>query len=52
MSTPQTALSPAEEASGPSTSATTTLVRAEPGLAVPRPDDLHPQVAAILKEAA
>src|SRR5690348_5367287 len=34
-----------------STTATTTLVRAEPGLAVAGPDDLHPQVRAILKEA-
>ena len=51
MSTPQTALPPPEDTQ-PSTSATTTLVRAEPGLAVPSPDNLHPQVRAILKEAA
>ena len=50
MSTPQTALVP--EDTQPSTSATTTLVRAEPGLAPPAPDDLHPQVRGILKEAA
>jgi len=47
---PQTALPPLEDTQ-PSTSATTTLVRAEPGLAVPEPGDLHPQVRAILKEA-
>src|SRR5487761_381427 len=51
MSTPQTALPPPEDTQ-PSTSATTTLVRVEPGLAVPSLDDLHPQVRAILKEAA
>src|SRR5579872_5125249 len=34
-----------------STTATTTLVRAEPGFAVPVPDDLHPQVRTILREA-
>ena len=50
MSTPQT-LPPADEGSAPSTTATTTLVRAEPWLAAPAPDDLHPQVRGILKEA-
>lgn len=35
----------------PSATATTTLVRAQPGLALPA-DDLHPQVRAILKEVA
>ncbi len=51
MTTPQTALTPVEE-SAPSTTATTTLVRAEPGLAAPATDDLHPQVQAIVREAA
>ncbi|HEY1890341.1 MAG TPA: EAL domain-containing protein [Steroidobacteraceae bacterium] len=51
MSTPQIAL-PQPEDTQPSASATTTLVRAEPGLAPPAPDDLHPQVRGILKEAA
>jgi diguanylate cyclase (GGDEF)-like protein/PAS domain S-box-containing protein len=50
MSTPQTVLPPVEETQ-PSTTATTTLVRAEPGLALPAPHDLHPQVSGILKEA-
>ncbi|MHB8813876.1 MAG: EAL domain-containing protein [Steroidobacteraceae bacterium] len=50
MSTPQTALPPPEETQ-PSTTGTTTLVRVEPGLAVPAPGDLHPQVRTILKEA-
>ncbi|HVS76336.1 MAG TPA: EAL domain-containing protein, partial [Steroidobacteraceae bacterium] len=45
------ALPPAEETQ-PSTSATTTLVRAEPGFAAQAADDLHPQARAILKEAA
>ncbi|HEY2035747.1 MAG TPA: EAL domain-containing protein [Steroidobacteraceae bacterium] len=49
MSTPQIALPP-EEGSAPSTTATTTLVRAEPWLAAPAPEQLHPQVRAILKE--
>ncbi|MFI4886899.1 MAG: diguanylate cyclase, partial [Steroidobacterales bacterium] len=49
MSTPQTAL-PSEDA--PSTgTATTTVIRAEPGLAVPAPPDLHPLVRSLLKEA-
>ncbi len=59
MNTPQTALTPLEmpvgmpaEESASSTTATTTLVRAEPGLAPPPTDDLHPQVRAIVKEAA
>jgi diguanylate cyclase (GGDEF)-like protein/PAS domain S-box-containing protein len=51
MSTPQTALPPAEEAQ-PSTSATTTMVRVEPGFAAAAPGDLHPQVQGILKEAS
>jgi diguanylate cyclase (GGDEF)-like protein/PAS domain S-box-containing protein len=51
MSTPQIALSQPEDTQ-PIATATTTLVRAEPGLALPAPDDLHPQVRAILKEAA
>jgi diguanylate cyclase (GGDEF)-like protein/PAS domain S-box-containing protein len=38
------------EAAQPSTTTTTTLVRAEPGLAIPA-DDLHPQVRSILREA-
>lgn len=46
---PQTALMSSEDAQ-PSASATTTLVRAEPGLESAR-DELHPQVRAILKEA-
>jgi diguanylate cyclase (GGDEF)-like protein/PAS domain S-box-containing protein len=50
MSTPQTALPP--EDAQPSSTATTTLVRAEPGLAPPAAADLHPQVRGILKEAA
>ena len=63
MNTPQTALTPVEmpveipgempaEDSAPRTTATTTLVRAEPGLAAPPTDDLHPQMRAIVKEAA
>ena len=52
MSTPRTALPPAEEGSAPSTTATTTLVRVEPWLGAPVPEDLHPQVRDILKEAA
>ncbi len=48
MSTVQTAV-PSPEETQPSTTATTTLVRALPGLATP---DLHPQVRAILREAA
>ncbi|HET9106383.1 MAG TPA: EAL domain-containing protein [Steroidobacteraceae bacterium] len=48
MSTAQTAL-PLPEDTQPSATATTTLVRAQPGLA-PRADDLHPQVRTILKE--
>ncbi|HJS92538.1 MAG TPA: EAL domain-containing protein [Steroidobacteraceae bacterium] len=52
MSTPQTALpAPQTEDSQPSSTTTTTLVRAELGLAMPAPEDLHPQVRAILKEA-
>jgi diguanylate cyclase (GGDEF)-like protein/PAS domain S-box-containing protein len=51
MSTPQTALPSAEEPQASSTT-TTTLVRAELGLAVPAPEDLHPQARAILKEAS
>ena len=53
MSTPQTALpqAPPSEDPQPSSTTTTTLVRAELGLAMPAPDDLHPQVRAILKEA-
>jgi diguanylate cyclase (GGDEF)-like protein/PAS domain S-box-containing protein len=51
MSTPQTALSQSD-ATQPIATATTTLVRAEPGLAAPAPDDLHPHVRAIIKEAA
>ncbi len=51
MSTPQTALPPADDTQ-PIATATTTLVRAEPGFALPAPDDLHPQVRAIIKEAA
>ncbi|MFZ0550158.1 MAG: hypothetical protein WAM21_05070, partial [Steroidobacteraceae bacterium] len=51
MSTPQTALSQPEDTQ-PIATATTTLVRAEPGFAPPAPDELHPQVRAILKEAA
>ncbi|MGH2928986.1 MAG: GAF domain-containing protein, partial [Solirubrobacteraceae bacterium] len=50
MSTPQSSLQPAEEGS-PSPTATTTVVRAEPGLAQQREDDLHPQARAILREA-
>jgi diguanylate cyclase (GGDEF)-like protein/PAS domain S-box-containing protein len=50
MSTPQTALPPPEETQ-PNTTGTTTLVRVEPGFAVPALGDLHPQVRAILKEA-
>jgi len=53
MSTQQTALQQAaqvEEAQASSTT-TTTLVRAELGLAMPPPEDLHPQVRGILKEA-
>ena len=58
MSTPQSALPQALQAddpaddSQPSTTATTTLVRAELGLAIPAPETLHPQVRAILKEAS
>jgi hypothetical protein len=51
MSTPQTVVSQPEDTQ-PLATATTTLVRAEPGLALPAPDDLHPQVRAIVKEAA
>jgi diguanylate cyclase (GGDEF)-like protein/PAS domain S-box-containing protein len=51
MSTLQTALPHTEEVTAPSTTATTTLVRAEPWLAAPAPEDLHPQVRGILKEA-
>jgi diguanylate cyclase (GGDEF)-like protein/PAS domain S-box-containing protein len=50
MSTVRTAL-PSPEDTQPSATATTTLVRAQPGLAPPA-DDLHPQVRAILKEVA
>ncbi|MGH8288875.1 MAG: EAL domain-containing protein [Steroidobacteraceae bacterium] len=50
MSTPETVLPQAEEPQASSTT-TTTLVRAELGLAMPPPEDLHPQVRAILKEA-
>ncbi|MBW4050541.1 MAG: EAL domain-containing protein [Proteobacteria bacterium] len=50
MSTAQTAV-PLPEDPQPSTTATTTLVRAQPGLALPV-DDLHPQVRAIMREAA
>ena len=53
MSTQQTALQQAaqvEEAQASSTT-TTTLVRAELGLAMPPPEDLHPQVRGILREA-
>ncbi len=50
MSTVQTAL-PSPEEPQPSTTATTTLVRALPGLATPN-QDLHPQVRALLREAA
>ncbi|MDE2264216.1 MAG: hypothetical protein KGL45_16960, partial [Gammaproteobacteria bacterium] len=42
---------PPPEETHTSTTATTTLVRAEPGLAVPAPNDLHPQARVILKEA-
>jgi diguanylate cyclase (GGDEF)-like protein/PAS domain S-box-containing protein len=52
MSTPQTALPPADENPSLSATATTTLVRAEPGFALPPTEDLHPQVRGILKEAA
>jgi diguanylate cyclase (GGDEF)-like protein/PAS domain S-box-containing protein len=51
MSTPQTALPPTEEGAAPGTG-TTTLVRAEPWLEAPAPDELHPQLRGILKEAA
>ena len=51
MSTPQTVPSQPEDTQ-PLATATTTLVRAEPGLALPAPDELHPQVRAIVKEAA
>src|SRR5215469_18533577 len=51
MSTPRTALPPAEEGSTSSATATTTLVRAEPWLQAPAPQDLHPQVRGILREA-
>jgi diguanylate cyclase (GGDEF)-like protein/PAS domain S-box-containing protein len=50
MSTPQSVLPQTEEPQASSTTMTT-LVRAELGLAVPDPQDLHPQVRAILKEA-
>ena len=50
MSTLQKALGPADETQ-PSTSATTTLVRVEPGFAAPAPQELHPQARGILKEA-
>ncbi|MGH8179457.1 MAG: GAF domain-containing protein, partial [Steroidobacteraceae bacterium] len=50
MSTPQTTLPPADETQ-PSTSATTTLVRVEPGFAIPAPEELHPQVRGIVREA-
>jgi diguanylate cyclase (GGDEF)-like protein/PAS domain S-box-containing protein len=49
MSTPQKHLPPPEETQ-PNTSATTTLVRVEPGFAA-APEALHPQVRGILKEA-
>ncbi|HEX5461206.1 MAG TPA: EAL domain-containing protein [Steroidobacteraceae bacterium] len=42
---------PSAEEPQPSTSATTTLVRVEPGFAAPAPEELHPQVRGILKEA-
>ena len=55
MSRPETALPQSPPApQGDETQAsstTTTLVRAELGLAMPQPNDLHPQVRAILKEA-
>jgi len=51
MTTLQKAPTPAEE-SAPSTTATTTLVRAEHGVAAPPADDLHPQARAIVREAA
>ncbi|MFI4907315.1 MAG: EAL domain-containing protein [Steroidobacterales bacterium] len=50
MPTPQTVLQPPEDASNTSTG-TTTLIRAEPGFALPGPNDLHPQVRTMLKEA-
>src|SRR6185437_17074910 len=50
MSTPQKALPPADEMQS-STSATTTLVRVEPGLAAAASEELHPQARGILKEA-
>ena len=50
MSNPQN-VRPSAEETQPSTSATTTLVRVEPGFAVPAPEELHPQVRGILKEA-
>jgi diguanylate cyclase (GGDEF)-like protein/PAS domain S-box-containing protein len=51
MSSAPTALPPVEEGSA-TTTVTTTLVRAEPGLAPAAADDLHPQVRAIVREAA
>ncbi|MGH8295817.1 MAG: diguanylate cyclase, partial [Steroidobacteraceae bacterium] len=52
MSTPHSsALQPPEEGP-PSSTATTTVVRVEPGLAPPGTGDLHPQARAILREAA
>ncbi|MGA7537504.1 MAG: EAL domain-containing protein [Steroidobacteraceae bacterium] len=50
MSTPETALPQTVEPQ-PSSTTTTTLVRAELGLAMAPPEDLHPQVRAIFKEA-
>lgn len=50
MSTPQTVL-PQSGDTQPSTTATTTLVQVDPGLALPGPEELHPQARAILKEA-
>ena len=51
MPTSQTAPPPPEE-TFPGANATTTLVRAEPGLTIPAVEELHPQARAILKEAS
>ncbi|MDE2447632.1 MAG: EAL domain-containing protein [Gammaproteobacteria bacterium] len=44
-------MSPSEESSTSSATATTTLVRVEPWLQASVPEDLHPQARGILKEA-